>query len=112
MAGLIKSNGLQSTAMHKAKSGNNVQCIRATGDLLKLGQRRRFVLVPQEHTVMVRQTSKWGQIFLLTLVALGAATFGTAYIYKIDRGEFASEPEIIIPQDMQFNEQGQLLEDN
>lgn len=33
---------------------------------------------------MVRQTSKWGQIFLLTLVTLGAATIATAYIYKID----------------------------
>ena len=40
------------------------------------------------------------------------AKVALAYIYKIDRGEFASEPEIIIPQDMQFNEQGQLLEDN
>ena len=25
------------------------------------------MLLPQEHTVMVRQTSKWGQIFLLSL---------------------------------------------
>ena len=41
-----------------------------------------------------------------------AVAVALAYIYKIDRGEFASEPEIIIPQDMQFNEQGQLLEDN
>ena len=39
-----------------------------------------------------------------------AVAVALAYIYKIDRGEFASEPEIIIPQDMQFNEQGQLLE--
>ena len=31
-----------------------------------------------------------------------------AYIYKIDRGEFASEPEIIVPQDMQFNEHGRI----
>ena len=33
-----------------------------------------------------------------------------AYIYKSDRGEFASEPEIIVPEDMQFNEYGELLE--
>ena len=39
-----------------------------------------------------------------------AVAVALAYIYKIDRGEFASEPEIIIPQDMQFNEQGHLLE--
>ena len=35
-----------------------------------------------------------------------------AYIYKIDRGEFASEPEITIPEDMQFDEYGKLLEGN
>ena len=38
-----------------------------------------------------------------------AVAVALAYIYKIDRGEFASEPEIIIPEDMQFNEQGELL---
>ena len=41
-----------------------------------------------------------------------AVAVALAYIYKIDRGEFASEPEIIIPQDMQFNEQGQLFEES
>ena len=39
-----------------------------------------------------------------------AVAVALAYIYKIDRGEFASEPEIIIPQDMQYNEHGELLE--
>ena len=39
-----------------------------------------------------------------------AVAVALAYIYKIDRGEFASEPEINIPLDMQFNEQGDLLE--
>ena len=39
-----------------------------------------------------------------------AVAVALAYIYKIDRGEFASEPEINVPQDMQFNEQGDLLE--
>jgi len=38
-----------------------------------------------------------------------AVAVALAYIYKIDRGEFASEPEINIPQDMQYNEQGELL---
>ena len=38
-----------------------------------------------------------------------AVAVALAYIYKIDRGEFASEPEIIIPEDMQYNEQGELL---
>lgn len=47
-------------------------------------QKKRFVLLPQEHTVMVRQTSKWGQTFLLTLVGLGATVFATAWIYRID----------------------------
>ena len=41
-----------------------------------------------------------------------AVAVALAYIYKIDRGEFASEPEIIVPEDMQFNEYGQLLEGN
>ncbi len=39
-----------------------------------------------------------------------AVAVALAYIYKIDRGEFASEPEINIPNEMQFNEQGDLLE--
>ena len=39
-----------------------------------------------------------------------AVAVALAYIYKIDRGEFASEPEIIVPEDMQFNEHGELLE--
>ena len=39
-----------------------------------------------------------------------AVAVALAYIYKIDRGEFASEPEIIVPEDMHFNEYGELLE--
>ena len=39
-----------------------------------------------------------------------AVAVALAYIYKIDRGEFASEPEINVPHDMQFNEQGDLIE--
>ena len=39
-----------------------------------------------------------------------AVAVALAYIYKIDRGEFASEPEINIPQEMQYNENGELLE--
>ena len=41
-----------------------------------------------------------------------AVAVALAYIYKIDRGEFASEPEITIPEDMQFDEYGKLLEGN
>ena len=41
-----------------------------------------------------------------------AVAVALAYIYKIDRGEFASEPEIIVPEDMQFNENGELIEGN
>ena len=41
-----------------------------------------------------------------------AVAVALAYIYKIDRGEFASEPEIKIPEDMQFNEYGELIEGN
>ena len=39
-----------------------------------------------------------------------AVAAALAYIFKIDRGEFASEPEIIVPEEMQFNEFGELLE--
>ena len=42
------------------------------------------MLLAQEHTVMVRQTSKWGQIFLMSLVGLGATAFSTAWLYRID----------------------------
>jgi len=33
---------------------------------------------------MVRQTSKWGQIFLASLVGLGATAFATAWFYRLD----------------------------
>ena len=42
------------------------------------------MLLPHEHTVMVRQTSKWGQIFLLSLVGLGTTILATAWLYRID----------------------------
>ena len=42
------------------------------------------MLLPKEHTVMVRQTSKWGQILLLSLVGLGATVFATAWFYRLD----------------------------
>ena len=40
-----------------------------------------------------------------------AVAVALAYIYKIDRGEDAAEPEIILPEEMQFNENGKLLKD-
>ena len=33
---------------------------------------------------MVRQTSKWGQMFLLSLVGIGATALATAWLYRID----------------------------
>lgn len=42
------------------------------------------MLLPQEHTVMVRQTSKWGQILLMSLVGFGATACATAYFYRLD----------------------------
>lgn len=42
------------------------------------------MLLPQEHSVLLRQTSRWGQIFLLSLVGLGATAFSTAWFYRID----------------------------
>ena len=33
---------------------------------------------------MVRQTSRWSQIFILSLVGLGATAFATAWFYRID----------------------------
>ena len=53
-------------------------------EFLSTRQKRRFVLLPQEHTVMVRQTSRWGQIILLSLVGLGATAFATAWFYRLD----------------------------
>ena len=47
-------------------------------------QKSRFVLLPQEHTVLVRQTSRWGKIILMSLVGLGATAVATAWLYRID----------------------------
>jgi len=38
-----------------------------------------------------------------------AVAVALAYIFKLDRGEFASEPEIVIPNDLQFTEEGNLI---
>ena len=45
---------------------------------------------------MVRQTSKWGQIFLLSLVGLGATAFATAWFYRID--EVITVPGRLVPE--------------
>lgn len=42
------------------------------------------MLLPQEHTVMVRQTSKWAQVFVLALVGMGATAFTVAWFYRLD----------------------------
>ena len=34
--------------------------------------------------MLVRQTSKWGQILLLSLVGLGATAFTTSWFYRLD----------------------------
>ena len=35
-----------------------------------------------------------------------------AYVYRLDRGEDATEPDITVPEDLQFNENGQNLMGN
>ena len=55
------------------------------------------MLLPEEHTVMVKQTSRWGQIFLMSLIGLGATAFGTSWFYKID--EVITVQGRLIPQE-------------
>jgi len=38
-----------------------------------------------------------------------AVAVALAYIFKLDRGEFASEPEITVPDDLQFTEEGNVI---
>ena len=38
-----------------------------------------------------------------------AVAVALAYIYKIDKGEILDEPYIDIPEDLRFNENGQIL---
>ena len=40
-----------------------------------------------------------------------AVAVALAYIYKIDKGELVDEPEIEIPEDLRFNENGNLIRD-
>ena len=40
-----------------------------------------------------------------------AVAVALAYIYKIDKGELVDEPQIDIPEDLRFNENGQLIKD-
>ena len=39
-----------------------------------------------------------------------AVAVALAYIYRIDRGELVEEPKIDLPEDMQFNENGQIIQ--
>ena len=39
-----------------------------------------------------------------------AVAVALAYIYRIDRGEIVEEPEIDLPEDMRFNEKGQIIQ--
>lgn len=54
------------------------------------------MLLPQEHTVMVKPTSRWGQMFLLSLVGLGATALGTAWLYRLD--EVITVQGVLVPQ--------------
>ena len=40
-----------------------------------------------------------------------AVAVALAYIYKIDKGEFVDEPQIDIPEDLRFNENGKAIKD-
>ena len=40
-----------------------------------------------------------------------AVAVALAYIYKIDKGELVEEPQIDIPEDLRFNENGQVIKD-
>ena len=55
------------------------------------------MLLPQEHSVIVRQTSKWGQLFLLALVGVGATAIGTAWLYRLD--EIVTVKGKLVPQE-------------
>ena len=55
------------------------------------------MLLPEEHTVMVNLTSRWGQFFLMSLIGLGATAFGTSWFYKID--EVITVQGRLIPQE-------------
>ena len=41
-----------------------------------------------------------------------AVAIALAYVYRLDRGEDATEPDITVPEDLQFNENGQNLMEN
>ena len=40
-----------------------------------------------------------------------AVAVALAYIYKIDKGELVDEPQIDIPEDLRFNENGKAIKD-
>ena len=41
-----------------------------------------------------------------------AVAVALAYVYRLDRGEDVTEPEIDVPDDLRFNENGQNLMEN
>ena len=63
---------------------------------MKQRQKRRFVPIPQDHTVLVRQTSAWTQIFLMSLVGVGTTILATSWFYRID--EVITAKGMLVPQ--------------
>ena len=59
--------------------------------------KERFTLRPKEHSVLVKQTSKWGQAIAISLMSIGGVIIATSYIYKID--EIITVPGILTPAD-------------
>lgn len=57
--------------------------------------KERFTLRPKEHSVLVKQTSKWGQAIAISLISLGSIILTTSYLYKID--EIITAPGILTP---------------
>ena len=57
--------------------------------------KERFTLRPKEHSVLVKQTSKWGQAIAISLMSLGGVILATSYFYKID--EIITVPGILAP---------------
>ena len=41
-----------------------------------------------------------------------AVAIALAYVYKLDRGEDIDAPDIDIPEDLRFNENGKILKEN
>ena len=73
------------------------------------------------NAMLLKQSSTTGQLNIKSGSEIGeeiseklynAVAIALAYVYRIDKGEDIDEPNIDVPEDLRFNENGSMIKEN